>query len=106
MAWILVLVAGLLEAVWAYYMKQSQGFTRLTPTIGTFAAMAASVFLLSVAMKSLPMGTAYAVWTGIGAAGAFIVGLVVLGEPANPLRILAACMIVGGIALMKFSSPA
>ena len=103
-AWILLSVAGLLEVVWAYYMKLSDGFSRPLYTVLTFAFMFVSFWLLSVAMKTLPLGTAYAVWTGIGAVGAFIVGLTVLGEAATPLRILAAVLIVSGIALMKFSS--
>ena len=106
MAWIILAVAGVLEVVWAFAMKQSEGFTRLTPSVVTIAAMIVSFALLSWSMRTLPLGTAYAVWTGIGAVGAFIVGIVVLGESATPLRILAALMIVGGLALMKVSSPA
>ncbi|HEY4548128.1 MAG TPA: multidrug efflux SMR transporter [Pedomonas sp.] len=104
MAWILLSVAGLLEVVWAYFMKLSDGFSRPMYTVLTFGFMFVSFWLLSVAMKTLPLGTAYAVWTGIGAVGAFIVGLVMLGEAASPLRILAALLIVSGIALMKFTS--
>jgi len=103
-AWILLSVAGLLEVVWAYFMKLSDGFSRPMYTVLTFGFMFVSFWLLSVAMKTLPLGTAYAVWTGIGAVGAFIVGLVMLGEAASPLRILAALLIVSGIALMKFTS--
>ena len=103
-AWILLSVAGLLEVVWAYFMKLSDGFSRPLYTVLTFGFMFISFWLLSVAMKTLPLGTAYAVWTGIGAVGAFIVGLAVMGESASPLRILAAVLIVSGIALMKFSS--
>ncbi|MBX3564583.1 MAG: QacE family quaternary ammonium compound efflux SMR transporter [Sphingomonas sp.] len=105
MAWIMLFVAGLLEIVWAYFMKQSHGFTRLWPTAMTFVAMFASFGLLSVSMKTLPLGTAYMIWTGIGAVGAFIVGVTVLGEAAGALRILAAVMIVGGLALMKAATP-
>lgn len=104
MAWILLLVAGLLEVVWAFFMKQSEGFTRLTPASITLVAMAGSVVLLAMAMRTLPLGTAYTVWTGVGAVGAFVVGLVVLGEPAGLLRIAAAGLIVSGIVLMKLSS--
>lgn len=104
MAWIILVVAGLLEVVWAFTMKQSAGFTRLWPSVITLIAMAVSFGLLSWSMRSLPLGTAYTVWTGIGAVGAFIVGIVVLGEPANALRILAALLIVGGLVLMKLSS--
>jgi len=105
-AWIILITAGAFETVWAYYMKLSDGFTKLGPTVATFAAMAVSIGLLGVAMKSLPLGTAYTVWTGIGAVGAFAVGIVVLGEAATPLRLLAAALIVAGIGLMKVSSPA
>ena len=105
MAWILLIVAGALEVVWAYFMKQSHGFTRLWPSVVTFAAMAVSFGLLSVSMRTLPLGTAYAIWTGIGAVGAFLVGIFVLGEAAGAIRILAAAMIIGGLALMKIGSP-
>ncbi len=103
MAWILLIVAGLFEVVWAFSMKQSAGFTRLWPTLVTFAAMAVSFALLSVSMRSLPLGTAYTIWTGIGALGAFVVGIAVLGEAATPLRILAAMLILSGLVLMKLS---
>ena len=104
MAWIYLVVAGILEVVWSFFMKQSDGFTRLWPTVTTFVAMVISFGLLAWAMRSLPLGTAYTIWTGIGAIGAFAVGIVVLGEPANPLRLLAAALIVGGLVLMKLSS--
>jgi len=104
MAWIYLVFAGLLEIVWAFYMKKSAGFTLLTPAAITIAAMIASFALLSVAMKTLPLGTAYTIWTGIGAVGAFAVGILVLGEAATPLRLLAAAFIVGGIVMMKLSS--
>ncbi len=106
MAWIYLVIAGLFEVVWAYFMKQSQGFTRVVPTTVTFVTMFISFGLLSVSMKTLPLGTAYAMWTGIGALGAFLVGIIVLGEQANPMRIGAAALIVAGLALMKISSPA
>lgn len=104
MPWIYLTVAGLLEIAWAFLMKQSDGFTKLGPTIGTLITMAASFALLSMAMKSLPLGTAYTIWTGIGAVGAFVVGIAVLGEQATPMRIFAAALIVGGLVLMKLSS--
>lgn len=104
MAWIFLFCAGLLEIGWAYAMKRSEGFTLLTPTLVTIVAMAGSVALLSISMKTLPLGTAYTIWTGIGAVGAFVVGAVVLGEAVTPLRILAAILIVAGMALMKLSS--
>jgi len=104
MAWISLLVAGVLEVVWAYFMKQSEGFTRPWPTVITLTTMIASFALLSLAMKSLPLGTAYTVWTGIGAVGAFVVGVMVLGESASPMRLAAAALIVAGLVLMKISS--
>lgn len=106
MAWAVLIVAGVLEVVWAYAMKASEGFTRLAPSAVTIVAMIVSVGLLAWAMRTLPLGTAYAVWTGIGAVGAFVVGIVVLGEAASPLRIVAALLIVAGMVLMKVSSPA
>ena len=105
MAWVLLLVAGLLEIVWAFTMKLSQGFTRPAASIVTLVAMIASFLLLSAAMRSLPLGTAYTVWTGIGAVGAFVVGIVVLGEAVNTARVLAAVLIVSGLILMKMSAP-
>lgn len=104
MAWLFLLIAGLLEVVWAYSMKLSNGFTKPVPSIITAVAMLISFGLLSWSMKSLPMGTAYTVWTGIGAVGAFIVGILVLGESASLMRIGAAVLIVGGLVLMKLSS--
>jgi quaternary ammonium compound-resistance protein SugE len=106
MAWVALLAAGALEVVWAFYMKQSSGFTRLWPTVITIVTMIASFLLLSLAMRTLPLGTAYTVWTGIGAVGAFAVGIVVLGEPADALRVAAGLLIVCGLVLMKLSSPA
>lgn len=104
MAWIILFCAGLLEIVWAYSMKLSQGFTFVFPSVVTVAAMIASFLLLAASMKTLPLGTAYAVWTGIGAIGAFAVGVLVLGESANVMRMTAAVLIAGGILLMKLSS--
>ncbi|HEY4663561.1 MAG TPA: SMR family transporter, partial [Comamonas sp.] len=97
-------VAGLLEVVWAYTMKQSHGFSRLTPSIITIVAMIASFGLLSMSMRTLPLGTAYTIWTGIGAVGAFVVGITVLGEQVSVMRIGAAVLIVSGLILMKLSS--
>ncbi|MCU0758686.1 MAG: quaternary ammonium compound efflux SMR transporter SugE [Steroidobacteraceae bacterium] len=105
MAWLMLLAAGLLEVVWAFSMKQSAGFTRLLPTLVTAVAMVASVVLLASAMRSLPLGTAYAVWTGIGALGAFVAGIVFLGESASPMRLGAAALILAGLALMKLATP-
>lgn len=104
MPWILLLFAGLLEIVWAFAMKQSEGFTRLVPTVTMVVAMLGSFGLLAIAMRSLPLGTSYMVWTGIGAVGAFAVGVLVLGESAGALRLAAAAMILGGLALMKLAS--
>lgn len=105
-AWFLLLVAGVLEVVWAFYMKQSEGFTRLWPSVVTIGTMVASFALLSLAMRSLPLGTAYAVWTGIGAVGTFIAGILLLGESASAMRIAAMVLILAGLVLMKVSSPA
>jgi quaternary ammonium compound-resistance protein SugE len=106
MAWMYLLAAGLLEIVWAYTMKLSQGFSRPGPTALTILAMLASFALLSLAMKTLPLGTAYTVWTGIGPVGAFVVGVVVLGEPLTMGRLLAAALIVTGLSVMKLSTAA
>ena len=104
MAWIYLVIAGALEVIWAFTMKQSQGFTNLKYSAITIVAMIASFGLLSVAMRSLPLGTAYTIWTGIGAVGAFAVGITVLGEAVTPMRIGAAVLIVSGLVLMKLSS--
>ncbi len=106
MAWFVLIVAGLLEVVWTYFMKQSDGFTKLVPSLVAIGASLVSFFLLAAAMKSLPLGTAYTVWTGIGAIGAFAVGVIVLQEPATAMRVAAAGLIIAGIVLMKFSSAA
>lgn len=104
MAWLALLSAGILEIVWAFCMKRSAGFTLPLPTAITVATMIASFVLLAVAMRTLPLGTAYAVWTGIGALGAFVLGIVVLGEAATPLRIAAGSLILAGIVLMKLAA--
>lgn len=104
MSWLILLIAGLLEVVWAIGLKYTQGFTRLTPSVITVTAMIASVVLLSWAMKSLPVGTAYAIWTGIGAVGAAITGMVLLGESASPARLLSLGLIVAGIIGLKLST--
>jgi quaternary ammonium compound-resistance protein SugE len=103
MAWVFVIVAGVLEVVWAYSMKQSHGFTRPAATTVTLVAMIASFALLSVSMRTLPLGTAYTVWTGIGAVGAFVVGVAMLGESISAARVLAAALIVSGMVLMRVS---
>ena len=105
MAWAFLLFAGLLEVIWAFLMKASVGFTRPWPTVGMIVFMIGSFGLLSMAMRTLPLGTAYAIWTGIGAVGAFIVGIVFLHESANAMRLLAAGLILSGLVLMKVSTP-
>lgn len=103
MPWISLMIAGLFEVVWASAMKQSQGFSRLWPSVITIIAMMASFGLLSWSMRSLPLGTAYTVWTGIGALGAFVVGIAVLGEALTAMRVAAALLILSGLVLMKLS---
>jgi quaternary ammonium compound-resistance protein SugE len=97
MAWLLLLVAGLLEIVFAFGMKTSEGFTRLVPSLLTVASGLSSVVLLSFALRSVPLGTGYAVWTGIGAAGTAVVGIAALGDPASPMRILCIGLILAGV---------
>jgi quaternary ammonium compound-resistance protein SugE len=104
MAWIYLVLAGILEVIWAFFMKKSDGFTLLTPSVITIVTMIASFALLSISMKTLPLGTAYTIWTGIGAVGAFLVGVLVLGEQASFMRILAAALIVSGLVMMKLAS--
>lgn len=104
MAWLLLGIAGLLEVTWAYAMKLSNGFTRIVPTTLMLVTMLGSFGLLATAMRQLPLGTAYMVWTGIGAVGAFLMGVVFLGESVSPMRIAAATLIVSGIVLMKLAS--
>jgi quaternary ammonium compound-resistance protein SugE len=105
MPWIILILAGLFEVVWATAMKQSAGFTRLGPSALTLAGMLVSFGLLAWAMRSLPLGTAYTIWTGIGAVGAFLTGIILFGEAASGLRLLAALLIVSGLVLMKLASP-
>lgn len=104
MAWIILIFAGVFEIVWAYSMKLSEGFTKLTPSVITIFFMILSFGLLAYAMKTLPLGTAYTIWTGIGAIGSFLVGILILGEPATAMRMLAAVLIISGLVLMKLSS--
>jgi len=106
MSWLILVLAGLFEVVWAIGLKYTDGFTRLWPTVGTVAAMAASLWLLGIAMKSLPLGTAYAVWVGVGAAGTVIMGIVLLGEPASPARLISVTLILAGIIGLKLATPA
>lgn len=106
MAWFTLFVAGIFEVIWAFAMKQSEGFTRPLWTATMVVAMILSFALLAWSMRVLPLGTAYTIWTGIGAVGAFIVGAALLGEPLGLMRILAALLIVSGLVLMKISTPA
>ena len=104
MAWVVLVFAGNFEIVWAYSMKLSEGFTKLGPSLVTLFFMILSFGLLAYAMKTLPLGTAYTIWTGIGAIGSFLVGIFILGEPATAMRMLAAVLIISGLILMKLSS--
>jgi quaternary ammonium compound-resistance protein SugE len=104
MAWIILVIAGLLEMVWAVLLKQSAGFTRPAPTIGFFVALAFSMVLLAQALKTLPVGTAYAVWTGIGAAGTAIVGMIWLGESKDVIKLISLVMIIAGIAGLRIAT--
>ena len=105
MNWIILLTAGLFEVVWAIGLKYTDSFTRLWPSIATLIAMALSVVLLGIAMKSLPVGTAYAIWVGIGAVGTAILGIFLFNEPANLGRLLSLALIVSGIIGLKLSTP-
>ncbi len=105
MNWILLVVAGLCEVAWAIGLKYTEGFTRPLPTIGTISAMLISIWLLGIAMKSLPVGTAYAVWVGIGAVGTAILGIILLNESANPARLVSLGLIVAGIVGLKLATP-
>ena len=104
MTWLVLLVAGLLEVAWAIGLKYTEGFTRFWPTVGTVAAMVASVGLLGLAMRTLPVDTAYAVWTGIGAVGTVVLGIVLFGEPATMARLACAGLIVAGIVGLKLTA--
>ena len=104
MAWVYLAIAGILEVVWAFFMKKSEGFSLLTPSIITLVTMIGSFLLLSIAMRSLPRGTAYAIWTGIGAVGAFVVGIFILGEAASFFRVASVMLILAGIIGLKLSS--
>lgn len=104
MSWIILFIAGLLEVVWAIGLKYTHGFTRLTPSVITITAMIVSIVMLSWVMRTLPVGTAYAVWTGIGAVGAAITGILLLGESASLARIASLALIVAGIVGLKLST--
>ena len=106
MAWLILIVAGLFEVTWAIGLKYTEGFTRIWPTIGTVLAMLLSVGILGLAMKSLPVGTAYGVWVGVGAVGTVILGIILLGEPANAARLVSVALIIAGIVGLKLATPA
>ena len=105
MAWGILLLAGLLEVGWAVGLKYTEGFTRLWPTLGTAAALIGSMGLLGVALRTLPLGTAYAVWTGIGTIGTAVLGIVLFSEPATAMRLACIALIVAGILGLKLASP-
>jgi quaternary ammonium compound-resistance protein SugE len=104
MAWLILVLAGLFEVGWAIGLKYTHGFSRLWPTVGTVIAMLVSLALLGIAMKSLPVGTAYAVWVGVGAVGTVILGIILFGEPANPARLISVGLIIAGIIGLKLAT--
>jgi quaternary ammonium compound-resistance protein SugE len=104
MTWIILIIAGLLEVTWAVGLKYTHGFTKLMPTLWTLTAMLGSIGMLGLALRSLPLGTAYAIWTGIGTVGTVIYGIVVLHEPASAMRLACIAMIVGGIIGLKITT--
>lgn len=105
MAWVILIIAGLFEVGWAIGLKYTEGYTRLWPTLGTAAAMIVSLWLLGIAMKSIPVGTAYSVWVGVGVVGTVALGIVLFGEPANAARLLSVGLIVVGIVGLKLAAP-
>jgi len=104
MAWLYLIIAGIFEVIWAMGLKYSQGFAKLFPSLVTLGAMVVSFYLLALATKSLPIGTAYAIWTGIGAIGAVLLGMILFNEPVNILRIVFLCLILVGILGLKFTT--
>lgn len=106
MSWLILILAGLFEVAWAVGLKYTQGFTKLWPSVGTGAAMVVSLWLLAIAMRDLPLGTAYAVWVGVGAVGTAILGIVLFQEPANAGRLLSLGLILAGIIGLKLATPA
>lgn len=105
MSWVILVLAGLFEVGWAIGLKYSQGFARLWPSVWTIVSMLLSVWLLGIAMRSLPVGTAYSIWVGVGAVGTVILGIVLLGEPANLARLISVGLIIAGIVGLKLSTP-
>lgn len=106
MAWVILLIAGLFEVGWAIGLKYTEGFTRLWPTVGTVFAMIISLWLLGIAMKSLPVGTAYAIWVGVGAVGTVLLGIVLFEEPTNAGRLVSVALIISGLVGLKLATPA
>jgi quaternary ammonium compound-resistance protein SugE len=106
MAWVILVIAGLFEVAWAIGLKYTEGLTRLWPTVGTALAMIISVWLLGVAMKSLPVGTAYSVWVGVGAVGTVVLGIILFGEPVNAARLISVMLIIAGIVGLKLATSA
>ena len=106
MAWLILVLAGLFEVGWAIGLKYTEGFTRLLPTVWTSVAMIISLWLLGLAVKSLPIGTAYSVWVGVGSVGTVILGIVLLGEPVNAVRLISIMLIIAGIIGLKLATPA
>lgn len=106
MAWLILLLAGLFEVGWAVGLKYTDGFTRLWPTVGTVLSMVASLWLLGLAMRTLPLGTAYAIWVGVGAVGTVVLGIALLGEPMNAGRVISVVLILAGIIGLKLATPA
>ncbi|MFT6181812.1 MAG: quaternary ammonium compound-resistance protein SugE [Akkermansiaceae bacterium] len=105
MAWLILAIAGLFEVGWALGLKYSEGFTRLWPSLWTIFSMIVSLWLLGLAMKSLPVGSAYAIWVGVGAVGTVVLGIILLGEPANAGRLISVGLIVAGIVGLKLTTP-
>lgn len=106
MAWLILFLAGLFETGWAIGLKYTEGFTRLWPTVWTVFAMIISLWLLGIAVNKLPVGTAYSVWVGVGAVGTVVLGITLLGEPANPARLISVGLIIAGIIGLKLATPA
>jgi len=106
MAWVILVIAGLFEVGWAVGLKYTEGFTKLWPTAWTVLAMIISLWLLGIAMKSLPVGTAYSIWVGVGAVGTVVLGIVLLDEPANTARLISVALIIAGIIGLKLATPA
>lgn len=105
MAWLVLVIAGLFEVGWAIGLKYTEGFTRFWPTAGTVLSMVISIWLLGIALKTLPVGTAYAVWVGVGAIGTVVLGIILLGEPAGGARLFSVALIVAGIVGLKLATP-